>query len=118
MAKEKVSKADAMRNAFATMGVDAELDAVKEWVKTQYGIDLEKAHISQFKSNAKRKAKLDNIPKKVVKASESGKIEIVPLANSPVHDVTDIVAFVKMVQKAKEELGAETVKQIVDSTLN
>src|SRR4051812_23842594 len=52
---KQVSKAFAYRDAEATLGRDADLDAVHAHILAKFGIDMKKTQISQYRTNEKKR---------------------------------------------------------------
>lgn len=125
-----VSKAQMIREAIAALGLEAELNALHSWIQEKYKQDIGKEHITQFRSNERRRQRINSGPKRI--AGQSGvrsiptvtqptpapAVEMAPLANAPLYDLVAVIELVKRLQEAKEKLGGEAVKQIVSQTIS
>ena len=67
MAAEKMSKMDAVRKAISELGKDASPVTIQDFVKTQFGLEMTTAHVSNYKTTVLREMK----GKKPVAATET-----------------------------------------------
>lgn len=111
---KKIKKVDMMRDAFATLGMDAELSAIQSYIKDKYGEDLTKAHISQTKTSERKKAggttgKRGRKPK--------GEVVVSSAATEATLDIADVLALFAEIQRYKEKIGAKNVQKVVAKAL-
>jgi len=112
----EVNKAEAIRDALSTLGFDAPLDEVVDWINNKYGVEINKQYISTQKQSYKKQATMSAKPKTIVTRSEP--VYLQPLetsttmiGNLPVREIAELIAAINT---AKRAIGVEGVRQIVE----
>jgi hypothetical protein len=103
---KKISKAYAYRDAAKALGKDADLDAVQKHIRDNFGIDMEKTQISQYRSNEKkRKGKRGRKPKTAA---------VTQTVTKPSRG-DSLLQFVSAVRGWENEIGAEKICDVIDA---
>jgi hypothetical protein len=127
MAKKdgKTSKADMVRDAIAKLGWAVPIEDYHKFILETYGADMSKAHISQTKSNERkrqgvrgpRRGKRGRPPgsgkKQLAAAAAANEATAVTGAAS----VADILAFVDTLREFETKLGAASVREVIRTVL-
>lgn len=108
------SKVDMVRDAIAKLGWDASTAELGEYIKSTYNAEMSTAHISQTKSNEKKR---QGIKRRRRKGGRKAAAESAPVASSGSASITDILAFVGEVQRWEEKLGASMIRDVVKNVL-
>ena len=113
MAKKdkSTSKVDMVRDAIGKIGWDAGIDEYQKFIKDAYGIEMSKAHISQTKSNEKKRQGIRRRRRRG-RPPGTGQTQTAGAAK-----LTDILSFVSAVQDWEQKIGAKTVREVVKSVL-
>ena len=107
-AESGLSKVDMVREAIEKLGWDVKVDVYHQYILDTYKVDMTKAHISQTKSNEKKKMGM-NTRKRRKKGSSA---EVVH-ASSAETKVSDLIAFISEVQRWESKIGAESIREVV-----
>jgi hypothetical protein len=103
-----VSKMDAVRQAFQALSWSAKPKAVQKWLRDNLKIEMRTSHISNYKSQLKKKRGRVGRPRKdaalaaAAPAARSGRRSDISLDD------------VKVVKDLAERLGPDQVKQLAD----
>jgi hypothetical protein len=110
------SKVDMVREAINSLGWDAKIDTLHQYIVEKYGVDMSKGHISQTKSNEKKK---QGIKTRRRRSKKGAAAEFAPVGAEPVAaaNVSDIIALVSEVTKWQQKVGSSTVREIVKTVL-
>ena len=109
MADTKVTKTEAVRRAMGELGKDASRPDIQKYVKDKFGYDMSPDHISNCKSDLRKRGKKQTTKKKPQAAATAavatnGKgAKAIPLA--------DILAVKALV----ERLGAAPLRTLIDA---
>ncbi|MBO0696990.1 MAG: hypothetical protein J2P46_01220 [Zavarzinella sp.] len=107
---ETTSKVDMVRDAIAKLGWDAGIDEYQKFIKDTFGVEMSKPHISQTKSNEKKRQGIRRRRRRRgAGAAPAGAAEKARL--------TDILAFVSTVQQWEQKIGAASVREVVRTVL-
>lgn len=107
---ETTSKVDMVRDAIAKLGWDAGIDEYQKFIKDTFGVEMSKPHISQTKSNEKKRQGIRRRRRRRgAGAAPAGAPENARL--------TDILAFVSTVQQWEQKIGAASVREVVRTVL-
>jgi hypothetical protein len=103
---KKISKAFAYRDAAKALGKNADLEEVQKHIRDNFGINMEKTQISQYRSNEKkRKGKRGRKPKTAALA---------PTVAKPARG-DSILQFVSTVRGWENKIGAEKICDVIDA---
>lgn len=123
MAKKdgSVSKADMVRDAIKKLGWAASVDAYHAYILETYKADMSKAHISQTKSNERKRQGVRG-PRRGGRRGRppgSGKKQMAEatFAGAGAASVADILAFVDTVREWESKLGAASIREVVKTVL-
>lgn len=117
MAKKETgttSKADMVRDAIEKLGWDAGIDQYQSYIKETYKIEMSKPHISQTKSNERKR---QGIRGRRGRRGRRPAGETEGAATPGQARVADIVSFVETVRQWEQKIGAEGVREVVKSVL-
>jgi|SRR6476620_455228 hypothetical protein len=106
------SKVDMVRDAIGKIGWDAGIDDYQKYIKDNYGIEMSKAHISQTKSNEKKRQGIRRRRRRRGRAAMDGQTQGAGMAK-----LTDVLSFVSTIQEWEQKIGAKTVREVVKSVL-
>jgi hypothetical protein len=112
MAKKdkSLAKVDMVRDAIGKLGWDAAIEAYQKYIKEVFGAEMSKPHISQTKSNEKKRQGIRRRRRgRPAANAEAAATSAVPLA--------DILSFVSEVQHWEQKIGAKTIRKVVDKVL-
>lgn len=104
----KVSKAAAYRDAAAKLGDKADLDAVQTYIKETHNIVMDKAQISQYRSNERTKLKKG-------KRRKSKETAATTAPKSVRGD--SLIEYISTVESWKNKLGAEKIVEVISVLL-
>jgi hypothetical protein len=105
------SKVDMVRNAIGKIGWDAGIDDYQKYIKDNYGVEMSKAHISQTKSNEKRRQGIRRRRRRG-RPTADGQTQGAGAAK-----LTDVLSFVTTIQQWEQKIGAKTVREVVKTVL-
>jgi hypothetical protein len=122
MAKKdgKTSKADMVRDAITKLGWAVPIEAYHKHILDNFGADMSKAHISQTKSNERKRQGVRGPRRgKRGRPPGSGKKQLAAAAAAPTGaaSVADILAFVDTVREWETKLGAASIREVVKTVL-
>lgn len=106
----KTSKADMVRTAIDKLGWKAPIDEYQAYIKATYGVEMSKPHISQTKSNERRRRGVRGRRRK----SGSGAGAAVTAGSAK---VADILSFVDTVREWETRIGAAGIREVVKTVL-
>jgi len=106
---ESVSKAFAYRDAESKLGAKADLELVRSYILQNFGMDMDKAQISQYRSIQKKRKRRQRRQKKYVPATNSP--AAAPLAPVILH--TPVIAFVSDLRDWEAKIGADKICEII-----
>lgn len=107
------SKVDMVRDAIGKLGWSAGIEEYQKYIKDTFGADMSKPHISQTKSNErKRQGVRGRRRRRRGRPAGTGEPEMAATAQ-----LTDILSFVNEVQQWEQKLGAKTIRKVVDRVL-
>lgn len=105
----KTSKADMVRNAIDKLGWKAPIEQYQAYIKNAYGVEMSKPHISQTKSNERKRRGVRGRRRK----SSAGAGTAAPGSAS----VADILSFVETVREWESRIGAVGIREVVKNVL-
>src|SRR5688572_30631330 len=103
---QPTSKVNMVREAIAKLGWDADIDAYQKHIKDAYGVEMSKAHISQTKSNEKKRQGIRTRRRRRRGAGRAAALAAPGAGNAK---LSDILAFVSAVQQWEQRIGAKSV---------
>ena len=113
-AEKKMSKANMVRDAIEKLGWAADIDAYHAYIVQTFGIDMSKPHISQTKSNERKRQGVRGRRRRKggrgAASEETG--AVVGSAK-----VSDILSFVDTIREWESKLGAAGIREIVKTVL-
>lgn len=110
---EGKSKVGMVYEAIQNKGWDAPIEELEVFIRDTFKVEMSKPHISQTKSNLKKKHGIKvRKRKKRGSAAAAEPIEVVGAAK-----LTDILAFVSAVQQWEAKIGSENVRDVVKTVL-
>ncbi|HEX3151452.1 MAG TPA: hypothetical protein VHR66_25465 [Gemmataceae bacterium] len=118
----KASKADMVRDAIAKLGWAKGIDEYAAYIKETYGAEMTKAHISQTKSNERKRQGVRG-PKRGRRGRPpgSGKKQMAAVAAvngaTAAATVADILAFVDTLRDFETKLGAASIREVIKTVL-
>lgn len=108
----KTSKADMVRNAIDKLGWKAGIDEYQSYIKATYGVEMSKPHISQTKSNERKRRGVRGRGRRGAGASASAGASAAGGAK-----VADILSFVETVREWESKIGAQGIREVVKTVL-
>jgi hypothetical protein len=106
-----VSKVDMVREAIAKLGWSAPIEEYQAYIKSNFGVEMSKPHISQTKSNEKKRQGIRRRRRK-------GRAAVAAAGNSAEGArLTDILSFVATVQQWEQKIGAKNIRDVVKTVL-
>ena len=112
---EPKSKVDMVREAIAKIGWDAPIEEYQKHIKDAFGVEMSKPHISQTKSNEKKR---QGIRTRRRRRRGTGRASAGATAGAAGNArLTDILAFVSTVQQWEQRIGAASVREVVRTVL-
>lgn len=115
----KVSKAHAYRDAAETLGMEATLEEVHNFIIEKYSIDMSKTQISQYRSNEKKRqgtapGKRGRKPKHA--AAATAHTASVNHAPKPAASRTDpLVEFVSTMRGWENKIGSDKICEMISA---
>ncbi|WP_020472250.1 hypothetical protein [Zavarzinella formosa] len=117
----EVSQQDKIRAMIVAIGWDASPDECVDYLKKTYGLELEKAYVSQLRSAERKRqgmpplrirkgSKAAKVRKNAVKTPEMS-LAVATETASPV----DITLFVMEMKKWQDKLGDKTIKAVLQT---
>ena len=107
------SKVSMVEEAINKQGWDISVDEIFKYVKDTFGVEMTKAHISQTKSNLKKKHGV-----KVRRRKKSGiapAVVAAPAATGSAANIGDLIAFVSAVKDWEQKIGSDAVREVFKS---
>jgi hypothetical protein len=99
--------------AIQKLGWDAGIDDLAAHIKASYNVEMSKPHISQTKSNLKKKHGI-----KVRRRRRRGAAEAAePVTAGGPAKLADILAFVTTVQQWEQKIGSDNVREVFKTVL-
>src|SRR5262245_19255661 len=108
---EDISKVDMVREAIGKLGWKAPIDEYQSFIKSNFGVEMSKPHISQTKSNEKKRQGIRRRRRKGRAAAAADG----PSVDGP--RLTDILSFVATVQEWEQKIGAKNIRDVVKTVL-
>jgi len=106
----KTSKADMVRDAIDRLGWKAGIDEYQAYIKQTYGVDMSKPHISQTKSNERKRRGVRGRRRKGGRPPAAA-------ASTGNARVADILSFVETVREWETKIGAQGIREVVKTVL-
>jgi hypothetical protein len=99
---EGISKMEGVRRALSELGTEAANKDIQTFLKSQFGIDMDSAMISSYKSNLKAAGKIPAAPQ--------------PSAQPPDAAGSDGITLddIRAVKEVIDKVGAEKVRQLTE----
>ena len=110
---QPTSKVDMVREAIAKLGWDAGIEEYQKYIKDTYGHEMSKPHISQTKSNEKKRQGIRTRRRR--RRGRPVAAATAPAAGNA--RLSDILAFVSAVQQWEQKIGAKSVREVVKSVV-
>ena len=112
---EAKSKVDMVRDAIAKLGWNAGIEEYQKFIKDTFSVDMSKPHISQTKSNEKKRQGIRTRRRR----RGRGRAEGAPAGGGGAASarLTDILNFVSTVQQWEQKIGAKSVREVVRTVL-
>jgi len=110
---EAKSKVGMVRDAIAKLGWDAGIEEYQKFIKDNFNAEMSKPHISQTKSNEKKRQGIRTRRRR----RGRGRAEGTPAGAAGNARLTDILAFVSTVQQWEQKIGAASVREVVRTVL-
>jgi hypothetical protein len=107
----KTSKADMVRDAIDKLGWKAGIDEYQSYIKETYRAEMSKPHISQTKSNERKRRGVRGRQRRKA-ASGPGGAKAGPSAS-----ISDILSFVETVRQWETKIGAKGIREVVKNVL-
>jgi hypothetical protein len=108
----KTSKAEMVRDAIDKLGWKAGINEYHDYIKRTYGVEMSKPHISQTKSNErKRRGVRGRARRKGAAAAGTGS------GTAGGAKVADILSFVETVRQWETRIGAQGIREVVKTVL-
>lgn len=116
MAKKSggMSKVAMVRDAIAKLGWDVKVEEYHQYILDTYKSDMSKAHISQTKSNEKKRQGISP-RKRRKKGGVSSNVAVD--TGSTGTKVSDLISFISEVQRWESKIGAENIREVVKNVL-
>jgi hypothetical protein len=108
----KTSKADMVRDAIDKLGWTAGINEYQEYIKQTYGVEMSKPHISQTKSNERKRRGVRGRRKRRGAGAGAAPAEAAGGAK-----VADILSFVEAVREWETKIGAQGIREVVKTVL-
>src|SRR5262245_43740972 len=106
-----MSKVDMVREAIDKVGWKAPIDEYQSFIKSNFGVEMSKPHISQTKSNEKKRQGIRRRRRKGRGAAAAAG------ASAAGPRLTDILSFVATVQEWEQKIGAKNIRDVVKTVL-
>jgi hypothetical protein len=106
----KTSKADMVRDAIDRLGWKAGINEYHDYIKQTYGVEMSKPHISQTKSNERKRRGVRG------RGRRRGATTATAGATAGAK-VSDILSFVDTVRQWESKIGADGVREVVRTVL-
>jgi hypothetical protein len=113
MAKKEVgkSKADMVRETIDKLGWNAGIDEYQAYIKQTYGVEMSKPHISQTKSNERKRRGVRGRRRRGRQAAGAG------AGVTSNAKVADILSFVDALRQWETKIGAAGIREVVRNVL-
>ena len=109
----KTSKADMVRNAIDKLGWTAGINDYQDYIKQTYNVEMSKPHISQTKSNERKRRGVRGRRRRRGAATGAG----TGGSAGGGAKVADILSFVDTVRQWESRIGADGVREVVRTVL-
>jgi hypothetical protein len=110
---EARSKVDMVRDAIGKLGWDAGIEEYQKFIKDSFGVEMSKPHISQTKSNEKKRQGIKTRRRR----RRRGTAAAPTAAGAGSAKLSDILSFVTTVQQWEQKIGAKSVREVVRSVV-
>src|SRR5690349_13769937 len=110
----KTSKADMVRDAITKFGWGAGIDEYQAYIKETYKIEMSKPHISQTKSNERKRQGVRGRRKRRGRTTAGAGTMAVAVGSAK---VADIFSFVETVREWEAKIGAVGIREVVKNVL-
>ena len=110
----KTSKADMVRDAIEKLGWAAGIDEYQAYVKQTYGVEMSKPHISQTKSNERKRQGVRGRRKRRGRPAAGAGTAVAAAGSAK---VADILSFVETVREWEAKIGAAGIREVVKNVL-
>jgi hypothetical protein len=107
------SKADMVRETIEKLGWDAGINEYQAYIKQTYGVEMSKPHISQTKSNERKRQGIRGRRRR--RGRRPGGVGA-PVAAGNAR-VADILSFVDTVRQWEAKIGAAGIREVVKTVL-
>jgi hypothetical protein len=111
---EAKSKVDMVRDAIAKLGWNAGIEEYQKFIKDTFSIEMSKPHISQTKSNEKKRQGIRTRRRRGRGRAEGAAAGVGGAGSAR---LTDILNFVSAVQQWEQKIGAKSVREVVRTVL-
>src|SRR5947209_4286921 len=105
----KTTKTDMVRAAIEKLGWAAGIDEYQGFIKETFGVEMSKPHISQTKSNERKRQGVRGRRRRQRGAEGDGEAVAAPGAAK----VADILSFVEAVREWEAKIGADGIREVV-----
>jgi hypothetical protein len=106
------SKADMVRETIDKLGWNAGIEEYQKHIKDTYGVEMSKPHISQTKSNERKRRGVRGRRRRGGRPAGGG--GAVTAGNAK---VSDILSFVDTVRQWETRIGADGIREVVRTVL-
>jgi hypothetical protein len=110
----KTSKADMVRDAIAKLGWAAGIDEYQTYIKDTYKVEMSKPHISQTKSNERKRQGVRGRRRRRGRAAAGAGTAVAAAGSAK---VADILSFVETVREWEAKIGAAGIREVVKNVL-
>lgn len=112
-AGKALSKTDAVKQALATLGKKAKLAEIRDYAKSQYGLDISISHISKLKSPLKKQKK-KKAEAEVAASNGQPEAEIATLTKAPAKVKAGIaLADIEAAKELTQRVGAANLHALI-----
>ena len=105
-------KVDMVRDAIGKIGWSAGIEDYQKYIKDTYGVEMSKPHISQTKSNERKR---QGVRGRRRRRGRPAGVEAPQTAGTA--KLSDILSFVSAVQDWQAKIGAKNVREVVKSVV-
>lgn len=108
------SKVSMVEEAINKQGWDISVDEIFKYVKDTFGVEMTKAHISQTKSNLKKKHGV-KVRRRKKNGAAAAVVAAPVVATSAAANISDLIAFVSAVKDWEQKIGSDAVREVFKS---